>query len=437
MNKDLTALRLAYDTWSAAAQLRRDRDRQKRYTYGDQWSDLVDDHAGHLVREGDLMHSRGHRVLTNNLIRQLVKAVVGRFRDLRAEARAYDTAPGSDDVRNQLAELDARMLEEFIISGCAIQRVTAERRPQGSGLWVDNVNPRQFFVNAFRDPRGSDIRLVGMLHDMHPGEVVNRFGRGSSARSRELLRLYDSIAADAPFTAEGLLGAATPAAAGFFDAPAGLCRVVELWTLDARPVNDGPGRMHMQFDWHQRWLAPDGSLLFSSPSPYPHASHPFVIRFYPLTDGEVHSFVEDVIDQQRTINRMVVMIDSMLASSAKGTLLFPIRRLLPELTIDDIARAWSSPDSVIPIADKGEMPAQIVTNTADSGAYQALQLQMQLLSDISGMSDAILGRNISAATGTEMYREQVRNASVTLTDLLGTYTAFLTDRDQKMHKTQQ
>ena len=432
--KDIDSLREAYRAWSGASAFRAARDRHKRYTYGDQWSDPVDDHSGRTMREGDLMHSRGHRVLTNNLIRQLVKAVVGRYRSMASDAAVYDLSAGSVASLNSLPELDARMLEEFVISGCAVQRVTDECRPAGSGLWVDNVNPRRFFVNPYTDPRGLDITLVGMLHDMTPGEVVNRFGGGSAARARALLRLYDDVAADRSFAADAVLGAAIPAAEGFFEAPAGRCRVVEVWRLEERPVTRG-ARMHMAFEWRQRWLAPDGTLLYSAPSQYVHGSHPFVVKMYPLTDGEVHSFVEDVIDQQRTINRMVVLIDTMLATSAKGTLLFPVRRLPRGVTIDDVARLWSQPDSVVPIDGQGEMPTQVVTNTSGSGAYQALQLQMQLLGDISGLSDAFLGRNVSAATGTEMYEAQVRNASLTLTDLLDTFTGFVAERDAKLANT--
>ncbi len=35
---------------------------------------------------------------------------------------------------NQLDELDARMLEEFLISGCAIQRVVYEKRFEGTDV---------------------------------------------------------------------------------------------------------------------------------------------------------------------------------------------------------------------------------------------------------------------------------------------------------------
>lgn len=38
---------------------------------------------------------------------------------------------------------------------------------------------------------------------------------------------------------------------------------------------------------------------------------------------DVHSLVEDVIDQQRHVNRMITIMDRMMATAAKGVLLFP------------------------------------------------------------------------------------------------------------------
>lgn len=60
---------------------------------------------------------------------------------------------------------------------------------------------------------------------------------------------------------------------------------------------------------------------------------------------------------------------------------------------------------------------------------------MRLLADISGIGDALLGRNISASTGTELYQAQVRNASVALTDLMETFVSFTSDRDLKIKTT--
>lgn len=437
MNKDTRLLRRAADAWLAAEPLRRRRERHKKYTYGDQWSDPVVDYAGRVVEERRYIVDSGKRPLTNNLIRQLVKTIVGRYRTAAAEAAVYDTSDGSFDRRNHLAELDSRLLEEFVISGCAIQRLCAERREGGEGVWVDNVSPSAFFVNDYRDPRGHDIDFIGMLHDMTEAEVINRFGRGSGRRADALRRLYAGLG-DA-WSLDGPGSAGVPASGGvdFYHARDRRLRVIEVWRLAADDARDTAGHHYMSVRWHCTWLAPDGTVLSSHPSPYGHGSHPFVVKHYPLTDGEVHSFVEDVIDQQRTINRLVVLIDTMLATSAKGALLFPVDQLPRGVSIDDVARLWSSPDAVIPVTGRAgsEMPRQMVTNTADSGAYQLLSLQMKLFGDVSGVSDALLGRNVPAATGSGLYDAQVRNAAIALADLLDTFTSLTDERNEKAAKT--
>lgn len=436
MNKDTQLLRRAYDAWLSAESLRRRRERHKRFTYGDQWSDMVDDHNGASVPEGRLVVESGRRPLTNNLIRQLVKTIVGRYRTIAAEGSFYDNSPGSTDTLNRMAELDCRMLEEFVISGCAIQRVTCERRPAGDGVWVDNVSPEAFFVNDFRDPRGFDIDFAGMLHDMSIGEIINRFGLGSRRRCDALRRLFGGRMAVDMLGADTRLGSPTPAGADFFTAREHRCRVVEVWQLRHTEATDAAGRRYVDMRWHCTWMAPDATVLASYYSPYPHGGHPFVVKLYPLTDGEVHSFVEDVIDQQKTINRLVVLVDTMLASSAKGALLFPVSQLPKDVSLKDVARMWAKPDALIPIngGNNLEMPRQIVTSTGDSGAYQLLQLQMKLFEDVSGVSDALLGRNVSAATGANLYDAQVRNASVSLTDLLETFASFTDERNSKVSR---
>jgi hypothetical protein len=56
---------------------------------------------------------------------------------------------------------------------------------------------------------------------------------------------------------------------------------------------------------------------------------------------------------------------------------------------------------------------------------------MKLFEDISGVSDALLGRNVSSATGASLYESQVRNATVALTDLLESFISFTTERNSK------
>ena len=45
-----------------------------------------------------------------------------------------------------------------------------------------------------------------------------------------------------------------------------------------------------------------------------------MFKAYPFIDGEIHSFVADVIDQQRYTNRLITLNDWVIRASAKGVL---------------------------------------------------------------------------------------------------------------------
>ena len=51
--------------------------------------------------------------------------------------------------------------------------------------------------------------------------------------------------------------------------------------------------------WYYYYISPFGDILEEGETPYEHKSHPYVFMAYPFIDGEIHSFVADVIDQQR------------------------------------------------------------------------------------------------------------------------------------------
>ena len=75
--------------------------------------------------------------------------------------------------------------------------------------------------------------------------------------------------------------------------------------------------------WYYYFLSPFGDILDEGETPYEHKSHPYVFKAYPFIDGEIHSFVSNVIDQQRYTNRLITMYDWIMRASAKGVLLFP------------------------------------------------------------------------------------------------------------------
>lgn len=108
MKHTMTPYDFARNTWLRMEQLRSCRERLKRFTYGRQWDDTVIDPDGNIFTEAELARRAGRRPLTNNLLRSLVKSVVGRFRhNVQSERLSAELA--EIHSLNSLSELDARL----------------------------------------------------------------------------------------------------------------------------------------------------------------------------------------------------------------------------------------------------------------------------------------------------------------------------------------
>ncbi len=447
-------LTLAYSAWKAGAQMRANRRRFMRFAYGDQWSDVETTPSGERLTDKEWAQRSGCRPLTNNLIRQIVKTVVGMYR--KNYAKGYRRDMRETVKINNLSELDSRAFEEFLISGCAIQRVVEERRPQGPGIWIDNVSPDRFFVNRFSDPRGNDIELIGMIHDMSPAEVHSRFSMNSEGQVNQL---PDENRSNAMM--ESLAGMESDK---FLTPAEGKQRIIEIWTLESmraikaydpitlsffmahgdrkekiKKINkkrlDADKMVYTDFPtvrWVCRWITAGGLLLDRYTSPYTHGYHPFAVKLYPLTDGNIHPFIEDIIDQQKYVNRMVTLIDHIMQSSAKGVLLFPEDRKPDDFTWYDISDLWSDCRGVIPYKSSsrtGDMPQQIVTAGATGDAHKLLATQMDMMNRIAGVSPSLSGQTLSANASVSLYNVLQENSEIALGDVFGSFESFTDARN--------
>lgn len=406
---------MALAAFEAMAPLRAQRERLVRYTFGDQWADMVLDPDGNLVTEGETMTLGKRRPLSVNLIRRAVSMLVARFSAKNADK--YDTDPTSVDARNCLPELDCRMLEEFIISGCAVQKVSAEVRPGGKGIWVDNIAVPSFFVNRFSDPRGSDITLIGKVDRLTWPQLLNRFGRNSRSRSADLKNIFDANAETDSWTGK------IPR-----------MQVIEMWTYE--PVHGGINRTRYDMHWYVRHIAPDASVLADGPSAFRHKGHPFAVKFHPYVDGQTHSYVENLIERQRSINRMLTTFDSTMACSAKGVLLFPQDQLVRGQDFQTVAEMWARPDGVIPIAGRGsELPRQIITNAASTGIVPLIELQLKLFDEASGISSTLKGENLGPNIDAASRLKLIDNAEASVAEVLDTFSSFISRRNSLVAST--
>lgn len=471
-NKEQEAARIlkaAYNAWINGGELRRSRLRNKNFTYGRQWNDYTTDIDGNPITEYRKWKEAGKEPITNNMMRQMVKNIVGHFRKNLREQAQDESVPQSIRATNCLDELDSRNLEEFLISGCCIQRVDYDAFNDDT-IRVDNVNLNRFFVNTINDTRSWDCEIVGQIHDLSLAELIMRTGvKDNRNRATWIRNLYCNENTDTAITNfTSRIGTNNESGSGFWFASGNKFRAIEVWTLDSReilkchdhdkatyysiPIDHQPAiekenhkrkakgiaGITTQWDieqvWICRWFSPMGNLLAEYPSPYAHGSHPYVMKFYPLTDGEVHSFVEDVIDQQKYINRLITLIDHIMGASAKGVLLFPENGLPDGFTWEDIKHIWSATNGIIPYTPNhsGDIPRQISTNATDIGAFEMIQLQMKLFEDISGINSVLQGKLSSAAIGSDTLRQQINNATIALTDIFDTFDAFRHERNTKI-----
>lgn len=276
------------------------------------------------------------------------------------------------------------------------------------------------------------MSLVGEVHEMRFEELCATFAR--EPEDPQLLEsLYPSAA-----NAEGR----------------DICQVIEVWerrrklklnchvtstgryfTVDrekekevrARYGKDVVMRLASDDEWRYTFMAPDGRILARGTSPYTHGRHPYVFKAYPFIDGEIHSFVNDIIDQQKLTNRLISMYDWILRASAKGVLLFPEGSLPDGVDINDVADEWGRFNGVIVYRPRTgvPLPQQVSSKSADIGITQLLEIQMKMMEDISGVNGALQGKLEGSSISGTLYSQQTRNSLTALADLMKSFDDFV------------
>lgn len=476
----------AQRAWDAMSNYRHERERNKRYTYGDQWKDeiTVD---GVTSSEEDYIRRKGNVPLKNNIIRKLVRTVLGVYRAQSKEptciARDRDEQQLGETMSvilqcnqqlNKMNELYARSMEEFLIGGLVVHRKWFGWKGEKRDCWTDIVPVNNFFIDPnVHDIRGWDISLIGEIHDISFNSLCREFAH--SAKDVQRLREIYRIAADKYYVVNTCnnFGETRLENYDFLLTPdPTLCRVIEVWRKESKPryrchdLNTGEifkieqsdyvemvkmenetriseglavgmakediplieAEWFMDDYWYFYYLSPFGDILLEGETPYAHHSHPYVMKAYPFLDGEIHSFVSDIIDQQRYINRLITTHDMIMRTSAKGLLIFPEDCLPKGMDIKEIADEWSRHDGVIVIKKGAKMlPQQIASNSTNIGIFDLLNMEYKLLEDISGVTGSLQGKQGFAGMSASLYNQQTQNATTSLLDLLESFSSFVLD----------
>ena len=158
-----------------------------------------------------------------------------------------------------------------------------------------------------------------------------------------------------------------------------------------------------------------------------------MFKAYPFIDGEIHSFVADLIDQQRYTNRLITLYDFIMRASAKGVLLFPEGCEPDGMSMEEIAEEWSKFDGIVFYKPKAGVPVpqQIANNSTQIGISELLNIQLKFFEDISGVNGALQGKPGFSGQSASMYYQQTQNATTSLIDLLESFSSFICDGAMK------
>jgi hypothetical protein len=155
-----------------------------------------------------------------------------------------------------------------------------------------------------------------------------------------------------------------------------------------------------------------------------------------MLNGDVWGLVEEIIDQQRMINRSMILLDFAISASAKGVLLVPEDVVPADMDINDFAEEWTKFNGVIKFKPNksGTLPQQIVANATNFGAGELFNMQMNLISQIAGVSPSMQGQEPKSGTPAALYAESSQNSSLNIKNTLEQFNAYVLERDKKLLK---
>lgn len=379
-----------------------------------------------------------------------------------------------------MAELLDTAFAEYLVSGGAFVRESYEEREELHDSYTDYTNPFYMFWEAGNDPAHRDIRMIGCLHDISREDLYFRFAKKEYGLTvAELDRIY-SLSNKGAVTGQSYqmqndinrydnVTFYTPA-------DASLCRVIEVWREEVKkrwqcfdPIasdqvekyfrcekKDLPYVLKMNQDrkamyeeqgipvkdrayitateivdkyWQYTFLAPDGRILCTGETPYDFKSHPWSVSLFPYINGEVHPFMSFFRDQQRYINRMVTVGDSAINSAAKGMTFLPLSLKPDDMTTEEYARQKSRFNAVYVYDDRkgvrtGARPEFFTHSAFNIGQTEMLQLQLNMIHEVSGVSGAVQGKTPTSGTSAARYAQEAANSTTTIYPLVKKFTGF-------------
>lgn len=491
-HSDYDLLLRCKQAWNTKDDIRRIRERVKQYTYADQWGDIIHYRYG-KISERKYIQLKGNVPLQNNIMISILNSIVGLYAKQAGEPNCFAVRKNGQALSDMMSatmqtcwqktymhDVLKNAFEDFLIGGVAVARETYEERNGRMDAWTDIINPNYAFWEAGTDVRMTDLRLVGALYDVAPGDLYNKFCNeryGWTVKEiNEVFGIEDT--SHRYFRASGLQQNDRDTLDNIcFDRPSddSLCRLIEVWTKETKtryqcydPLADNGDEVEYRIElkdkwhidrendlriqqckqiglpkeewplirmkiiedkyWYYTYMAPDGTVIAEGENSFETKDQPFTIKLYPYVNSEVHPFMGNIIDQQRYINRLIIMHDMAARSAAKGITIFPLECKPDDMSKEDIAEEITEFDGLLFFEtnkmDPKLRPEIISHGAVQLGTQELLQMEINLARDITNVSGALQGKTPSAGTSAARYMQEAQNSTTSLESIMQDFTSF-------------
>jgi hypothetical protein len=468
--------------------------RNRTLYFGRQWDDIMYVN-GKGYREYEVYRRMGKNPMNINLIQPNIRNVLGQWRkgkykpvvfsqnrEGQEESEMMTVALQSVLNYNNSQDRDARLFEKFAITGMPVYKVTYTYNDEIMRPVVRcrDVTPYSLIINPdVRDVFGEDINFIAEIHDYSYDELMSLYYQyvpdnilkeiSMKSDRDDYLSYYDTFSTETVDSLDVLLGGVSSNKA----------RILEIWQLEGEtryevhdPLSaswevvkkealsefqsENAARVEFMqtYDteaplidikeiYYRFWKVYHISLnnyvtLFESETPYEHNSHPYTIMCYPAIDGKVYGMIEGLIDLQKLASRNIMLNDMLISTAAKNLLIIPQNtREASNVTIEEITSQWASPAGVIELAvdQTHQMPQQISTTPAASiGINNAISQTIDLIREISGVKDSILGNSPNSGVSGTLYAQETLNASLNTLDYIESFSTFIERTHAKIIK---
>ena len=490
---DIALLEECARSWNNKDDFRRERHRVLQMLFGNQWGEMIRVEGLGEMTEERWIQMQGLTPLKNNIMLSMWFSVFGIHAKQETEPVCYARNQNAKELSDNLSaaiqtnwqsqymgeKLDTAFAE-YLISSAAFNRNTFEERCELFDSYNDIENPDMMFWEGGNDPTHQDIRMIGCLHEISREDAYFKFAKPEYGLTIEDIDEIFHLGETGEFsrqTSNQLNERNSYEGLSFYQpSDLGMLRVIEVWREEVKPryqcfdplatdqidkyfrcekedlpkVRDINLQRKALYDeqgvpeeerayitareivdkyWQYYFMAPDGRILCEGETPYDHKSHPFTVSLFPYVNGEVHSFMGGFIDQQKYINRMVMINDYAIRTAAKGMTFLPLSKKPDDMTREDYARQKSQFDCVYIYDDtkpgRSDAKPEFYTHSAfNTGANEMLQIQLNMIHEVSGVSGALQGKTPTSGTAASRYAMEAQNATTTIYPLIKKFNGF-------------